>query len=434
MSEMPLSPVKALFLAGAALFVCFVTTAAAAEEVPAPAAVPLPAPTPAAAAPAESAKWYEQVKIGAFVDGYAGWNYAHPKTGVYASQNRFRAYDQWNGFQLHWVGLDATVDPAPVGGGVSLRFGPSAAVYTGSPDTEFGLVNVKQAFAAYKPGGADGKVQIVFGKFDTVYGAEVADSQLNITYTRSMLNYFAQPFFHTGFRVDWQATDVFQLKVMAVNGWNNAVDNNAGKSLGAQAIYKPNDRLLAAIGWIGGPEQPDHLKVSCADGTAFDRGSLGCVDAAGATASDTVVDRGGANKRWRHLVDAVVDYSPIDRFRILFNADWATEEILPLTATTSERKVWWGADLTLRGKVNDKAFVGVRGSYLRDRDGFLTGTGVDTRVTSGTLTLGWTPTPNFVVKLEPRVDVGNEKFFAKGTDGTSKVQLTTTLGIVVTTN
>lgn len=391
-------------------------------------------PALASAEEKAEAKWYDQVKIGAFVDAYAGWNFAVPKTGPLTTQNRFRAYDQQNGLLLHWVGLDANVDPAPVGGGVSLRFGPSASVYTGSPDNELGLSNVKQAFVAYKPGGADGKVQIVFGKFDTVYGAEVADSQLNVTYTRSMLNFYAQPFFHTGFRVDWQATDVFQLKLLAVNGWNNAVDTNVGKTFGAQAIYKPNDALLAAIGWIGGPEQPDHLKVSCADGTAFDRRSLGCVDAAGATASDTVVDRGGANRRWRHLLDAVVDWSPIDRVRLLFNADWATEEILPLTATSTEHKVWWGGDLTVRGKVNDRAFVGLRGGYLRDRDGYLVGTGVDTRVTSGTLTLGWTPTPNLVVKLEPRVDVANEPFFAKGTDGTSKVQVTTTLGVVATTN
>lgn len=379
-------------------------------------------------------RWYEQVKIGAFVDAYGSFNPAAPKTGPLGVQNRFRAYDTSNGLLLHWVGLDANVEPSPVGAGVSLRFGPSASIYTGSPDNELGLSNVKQAFVAYRPGGAEGKVQIVFGKFDTVYGAEVADSQLNVTYTRSMLNFYGQPFFHTGFRVDVQATDAFQLKFLAVNGWNNAVDNNVGKSVGVQLVYKPSEAFLTTLGWMGGPEQADHVKVSCADGTTFDRASLGCVDSPGASASDTVVDRGGANRRFRHLVDAIVDWSPVDRLRVLFNASLGTEKYLPLTATTAEQKVFWGVDLTVRAKLNDRFFTGVRGSHFRDRDGFMVGTGVDTRVTSGTLTLGWSPTPNLVVKLEPRVDVGNDRWFLRGTDGTSKVQFTTTLGVVATTN
>ncbi|MBI2395839.1 MAG: porin [Deltaproteobacteria bacterium] len=421
---------------GASLLVyaiALVARPARAQEAPGAAPAPAPGATPARAEETP-AKWYDRVKLGAFVDGHAGWNFANPKAGPLVGQNRFRGYDQWNGLMIHWVGFDGTVDPDPVGGGVSLRFGPSAALYTGSPDGELGLTNVKQAFVSYKPGGAPGKLQVVFGKFDTIYGAEVADSQLNVTYTRSMLNFYAQPFFHTGFRVDYQATDAFQVKVLAVNGWNNAVDTNAGKTLGVQAIFKPDDRLLAAVGWLGGPEQPDHATIACAEGTAFDRGTLGCVAAPGAAASDTVVERGGANRRFRHIVDFVVDWSPIERLRALFNFDWATEEVRSLGATTSERKIWWGADLTLRVKATDQTFVGLRGSYFRDRDGYLVGTATDTRVTSGTLTLGWMPTPSLVVKLEPRLDVANDRFFLRGVDGTSKTQLTTTLGIVAMTN
>src|SRR5205085_115001 len=116
------------------------------------------------------------VKFTAFVDGYAGWNFAHPKPPTYVTANRYRAYDQYNGASLHWAGADATVEPDPVGGTVSLRFGPSAAIYTGSPDNDFGLTNLKQAFIAYKPAGPKGMLKLVLGKFDTIYGAEVADS------------------------------------------------------------------------------------------------------------------------------------------------------------------------------------------------------------------------------------------------------------------
>lgn len=367
-------------------------------------------PTRAEEAPA---KWYDAVKLSAFVDAYANWNFAHPKPPPYVTANRYRAYDQHNGFGVHWVGADATVEPDPVGATVSLRFGPSAAIYTGSPDNELGMTNVKQAFVAYKPGGAKGMLTLIAGKFNTPYGAEVSDSQLNITYTRSMLNFFAQPFFHTGLRADLQLSEQVEVRAMVVNGWNNVVDNNLGKSVGLQVNVHPLEQLLLSFGWLGGPEQADRY---------FDE------------ATQRTYNQGSMNARWRHIVDAVADYTPTDRFRVLFNFDWATDEIRPPGATESERKVWWGTDLTLRAKVHPLAFLGLRGSYIRDRDGFLVGTGRDTRVMTGTLTLGYTPTPNLIFKLEPRIDRANEEDFLVGIADASRTQATIILGAVATTN
>jgi hypothetical protein len=358
-------------------------------------------------------KWYEALKLAAFVDTYAGFNFANPKPPPYVTANRYRAYDQHNGFGLHWAGADATVEPDPVGATVSLRFGPSAAIYTGSPDNELGLSNVKQAFVAYKPGGPKGMLKLMVGKFDTPYGAEVADSQLNVTYTRSMLNFYAQPFFHTGVRADLQVSEQLEVRAMVVNGWNNAVDNNFGKSVGLQVNVHPIEQLLLSLGWLGGPEQPDRYL----DET-----------------SQTTLNRASMNKRWRHIVDAVADWTPNDRFRVLFNFDWATDEFHPPGTPEPERKVWWGTDLTLRSKIHDLAFVGLRGSYIRDRDGYLVATGRDTRVVSGTLTLGYTPTPNLVFKLEPRIDRANEADYLVGTGDTSRTQATIILGAVATTN
>lgn len=369
------------------------------------------APATAGAEETQEAKWYERVKVSAFVDAYANVNPRNPKSAPFAQTNRLRAYDQHNGFGLHWVGADAIIEPEPVGATVSLRFGPSAAIYTGSPDNELGLTNVKQAFVSYKPGGAAGKLKLVAGKFDTIYGAEVAESQLNITYTRSALNFYAQPFFHTGLRADYQFSEKFEVRGMVVNGWNNAVDNNAGKTFGLQLNAHPVEQLLVAVGWLGGPEQADRY-----------------------VESDVVYSRGVVNRRFRHLVDAVIDWTPNDRFRALFNFDYATDDVRDVGVTSPVRKVWWGTDLTLRAKLHELAFVGVRGSYLHDRDGFLVGTGRDTRIASGTLTLGYTPTPNFMLKLEPRVDRCNEDAFLVGHNDTSRWQSTVILGVVATTN
>jgi hypothetical protein len=289
-----------------------------------------------------------------------------------------------------------------VGGTIALRFGPSAALYNGQPDVDAGLANVKQAFVAYKPIEA---LTLVFGKFDTVFGAEVADTQANVTYTRSTLNFFGQPFFHTGLRADLAANEQWTIRAMVVNGWNATIDNNSGKSVGAQLAFKPSDTALFAIGWMGGPEQADSVKGE--DGTV------------------TRVD--GANRRMRHFFDVLFDVTA-GPTRLLFNANYATEDV------PGARKRWYGADVTVRQELGDALFLGARGSYYRDQDGYTTGTNVDTRVTSGTLTVGITPSKNLSIKLEPRVDHANEPFFQRGVDGAAKLRFTTILGVVATTN
>ena len=45
------------------------------------------------------------------------------------------------------------------------------------------------------------------GLFDTIYGAEVADSWVNFNYTRSPLNYLMQPFYHLGVRATYEVSD-----------------------------------------------------------------------------------------------------------------------------------------------------------------------------------------------------------------------------------
>src|SRR5262249_50698003 len=170
----------------------------------APAAGPEKPATTTAPAP----KWYDAIAFDAFVDAYGSINYNFPKpqgpvSGV--GGNGFRQFDVANGFALNWVGVNASYAPDPVGGTVSLRFGPGAAIYGGN-DNLIGLQNVKQAFASWKPGGKDGTFTIDFGKYDQPYGSEVAESQLNINYSRSFLFTYAQPLFFTGLRFDWQAT------------------------------------------------------------------------------------------------------------------------------------------------------------------------------------------------------------------------------------
>jgi hypothetical protein len=401
-------------------------TPSSAEPTPPPTSPPPGVPPASAPSPAPAGKWYDGVKLEGFVDAYASINALSPKPQ--SGQNLGRNFDATNGFAMHWAGLTASVAPQPVGATVGLRFGPGALLYNAGSDSVTGLAFVKQAFVAWKP--VEGvPLQIDFGKFDTWIGAEVADSQYNMTYTRSAL-FTTQPLFHTGVRVDYAVSEQLDFKVYAVNGYNNSIDNNAMKTFGATAGITPIKDVAVYLNYIGGPEQND-----------FAPGMMG--------APPTVV--AGANGRWRHLADAVADVR-FGRGRVLANADYATEKLAAGTLAMGdpEKSVsWYGGNLTFGYAVTDLFAFAVRGGYLADPDGYVAPlwgapAGQATSVVDGTLTLSVTPTPNLMIKLEPRVDAvssdqsGFEGSFPKAPDaaapGVSKTLFTTTLGVVATTN
>src|SRR5690606_7356278 len=142
---------------------------------------------------------------------------------------------------------------------------------------------VKQAFVSWSPYDA---LTLDFGKFNTIFGAEVAESQDNINYTRGVVYWFGKPLFHTGLRAGWTLMDELGLNVMVVNGWNNSVDNNVGKSYALQAVIKPAESLGIAAGWIGGPEQDDVTTVSCGADSAYSPDAGDCDAAPGTPAAD----------------------------------------------------------------------------------------------------------------------------------------------------
>lgn len=402
----------------------------AAPPVAAPTVGPAVAPAspapPATPAPAATPKWYDGAKIEGFVDAYSSWNFNFPK-GNPPPGNIGRAYDVYNGFALHWAGVNASFAPdptkgSPVGGFVGLRFGPGAQLYSLTPDMVLGAGNVKEAYASWKP---DPKFQIDIGKFSTWIGAEVADSQYNMNYTRSAL-FFTQPAWHTGIRIDLPLADQFDLKLFAVNGWNSSIDNNSGKSFGAVVNFIASKDLSFYLNYIGGPEQADVNPGNPA-----------------AMPPTLPTENTGSGGRWRHLVDLIADMH-FDKAHVLVNADYGTEKLSDAGPTAS----WYGANATIGYQVSDMFGLAVRGGYTADSDGgFITGDWIGaagtgkSKVIDATLTLAATPTPNLIIKLEPRIDSFDNDtpaysgLYPKGvSDAPSKTQFTTVLGVVVTTN
>jgi hypothetical protein len=428
-----------------------------------------PAPEPPAvppAAPSTEAPWYEGITLGAFADGYFGTDFNFPKAPNQARQNPVRAYDTRNGFALSWVGLDIQKAPEPVGGVLSLRFGPTAFTLADAcvdadncdSSSSLGLQYVKQAFASWKP--AD-SVQLDFGKFDTPYGAEVADSQYNINYTRGVLYWLGQPAYHTGLRVGIDATRNFNLKLLAVNGWNRTIDNNQGKTFGLQATYRlpkepdsNEDALSIALGYMMGPEHGDTLRINCPAGTSFDpetNPESGCVPAPGSPGGSGIVDRGSSNsKGLRHFLDLTTVALPTPALKLLLNAslgidNYRTQE--DEAAFTSS--LWWGLMVGARYALDDHFGLAGRFEFFSDPDGFatsgsyLTHVGgdpadlnfLDTKIVTGTVTVDYSPMKHLVSFLDLRADWSNKRMFPKGVHDADVGQaITATLGVVVSTN
>ncbi|HEY6079077.1 MAG TPA: porin, partial [Polyangiaceae bacterium] len=424
---------------------------------------PAPEPTPLPAAPAEPAPhadpepdlpplesyseggdaWYDLIDFSAFVDAYAGWNFNNPKPQY--GRNTYRAHDQANGFALSWVGVNASYPADPVGGTISLRFGPTATQLgscpSGTCDSDVGLQYVKQAFVSWKPGGADSAITLDLGKFDTPYGVEVAESQLNVNYTRSFLYTLAQPSFHTGLRANFAVAEVFDFRLLAVNGWNRSIDNNVGKTFGAQGtLHIKNaegaDALTASLGYLAGPEADDTQSVSCPDGEVFSPDAAGGCAPGMAGATTGTLDRGSANSdSWQHLVDLVVVADPIRQLRLLLNADFGLANVYDSFEDDYLSRSYFGVLLGARVAITEGFGIGARGEYVSDPDGFLTHYDNEKiSLVSGTLTLEALPADFLTVKLDARIDWSDKEIFNKDLRDLTGKQFTTTLGVVAHTN
>jgi hypothetical protein len=432
--------------------------AATLPELPPPAATePAPHTDADEAPPAADEDWYDAFDVRVFADAYYSLNYNFPKPQT-GGNDVIRAYDSNNGFSLAWAGLDISHAADPVGGTLALRFGPSANRYSSSClsakcDANYSLENVKQAFASWRPGGEGSPVSIDFGKFDTIYGAEVAESQDNINYTRGVLYWLGQPLFHTGLRVNADIGQYLSLRALAVNGWNNTVDNNAGKTFGLQATVHArggdgHDLVAASLGYLGGPERDDYTVKQCGPGMQFDRTSAsGCSVGTGAS-SGTIGQASSDSKGWRHFIDFVLTADPIEALHLVLNGDFGVEEVRDTDDSQHfSPEQWWGVMLGARYLLGHSFAVGGRGEYYHDDDGLTTGsvlmdraagTGSTpiprTTILTGTVTLDYLPTKNLLLRLDNRVDHADNQIFPKGIRELTGTLVTSTLGVVVTTN
>lgn len=395
-----------------------------------------PLPQPAPESSQAGLKGFEWL---AFVDSYVAYNGNEPNRQQAPSS--LRAFDVQNGFALAWAGINLGVQQEQFGATADLRFGPSAKIFNRGEEL-VGLDYVKQAYGSYRPKWLKGKLSLDLGKFNTPYGAEVADSQDNANYTRGALCWLGQPFFHTGLRLQAALSARLDMTLLAVNGWNNSLDNNRGKSFGIGFHLRPIDHVEVDVGYLAGPENDQTAEIQCEEGFVFIP-VRGCVRAL--RIEDDALRQGtlsnkNATARWRHFTDLIIRATPHPKLQLVANLNFGYDELILQPLTGDYRKVtWYGAMLSAHMQWTSTLSTALRGEWYEDPDGATTGfinpqgQPDSSRLFTATATLTYNPVPQLSLKLDARHDNANQALFAMKSTGFRRHQTTVSLGMVVRT-
>jgi hypothetical protein len=291
--------------------------------------------------------------------------------------------------------VELVVDKAPdaaasrTGYHIALGYGQAINAVNGSDPGGLSFDQyLKEAYFSYLAPVGKG-LQVDAGKFVTPHGEEVIETKDNFNYSRGLLFSYAIPYFHFGLRAKYAFNDKYSLSGFLVNGWNNVVENNSGKTYGLSLGWTPNKKVSFIQNYMAGPEQPNN------------------------------------NDNWRQLWDTVVTYSPTAKLTLAGNFDYGRGDRI---STAPDPVFWTGFAGYAKYAFNDKYTLAGRYEYYDDHNGFTTG--VAQHLNEGTLTLQRMIATHIMTRFEFRHDASNQPVFLKGSGSAVTAQTTGTVGLV----
>ncbi len=340
--------------------------------------------------------FFKRTEIRGSIDGYYAFNVNRPALAVVddlaGTGNQLypfaHAHNQFT-LNLAKFTIERTPDrQSPIGFTLDLAFGPAAeVVHAAEPGGDGIFRHVQQAYVSYLAPIGHG-LKLDFGKFVTPIGAEVIESQDNWNYSRGLLFSWAIPFYHFGARATYQ-WDTVSLSGFLLNGWNNVVDNNSGKTFAVQVAWQPHPRFQWVQNYMAGPEN------------AGDRHNV------------------------RHLVDSIVTYKATDQLSLMLNYDYGMDRLLD-----GSRVFWTGWAAYARYALTPRWALASRLEWFNDHDGFATG--VAQRVKEFTLTSEFRLHRHLITKFEIRSDWSDREFFRNGGGSAKRSQLVSLIGLAIT--
>jgi hypothetical protein len=319
------------------------------------------------------------VEVTGFVDVYYGYNFNEVAP-------QLRTFDvQHNAFSLSQteIAFARAVSPqSRLGFRIDVGFGKTAdLVASFEPEAEGQGIykNIQQAYLSALVGE---RLTLDVGKFVTPIGAEVIESQDNWNYSRSALFGYAIPFYHTGVRGTFAASDTLTVAGYVLNGWNNSSRFRDGRpGLGLSATVKRGPRVTWAANYMAGPESDEPDPAT------------------------------------RHLLDTTLTVALTPRVTVMANADHGAEG--PMT--------WWGVAGYAKLQATDKWAVAARVEHLDDGEGGFMTIGGTAR--TYTLTSDHQVAGELRVRLEYRLD-RSEGYFTRADGRPTSSQSGLNVGIV----
>ncbi len=296
-----------------------------------------------------------------------------------------------NGFALEWMGVDASYTIGEVSATASFRFGDAVNTFFGGDKGGAGIDNLLQGYLTWAP---TENISLDLGQFGTIYGAEVAESWVNLNYTRGGLYYAMQPFWHTGLRASFQLDPKFALKAMVVNGVNSSFDEDDAPSVGLQAALTPSDEFALYLGGFQTLD-PEH------DSSGFDT-----------------------------FLDLVATLN-IDAFSAVLNADF-NQNAGDDASDSGDDSSFYGVSLALGYNFTNHFGLAGRYEFLGDPDGAIW-ENEDGNVQTFTLTFDVKPldTDNLIVRWDNRFEKGSDDIFADQENKATDKFFGSVVGVVV---
>jgi hypothetical protein len=200
---------------------------------------------------------------------------------------------------------------------------------TGAEVTETEIDNL---IVSWTPPGAS-SLNLTFGRFDAPIGFERDDEPLNLLPTNSFNFELARPAKLTGAIARFVASPVVSVAAYVANGWEVALDNNRGKTIGARLDLLPADGVALGLNALYGPEVA------------------------------------GTDAQQRTLLAADATLQPVSRLIVGLEANYGRQLIGGGASGT-----WTGISGTAFWRLGRSTGLTVRGETLRDKDGLASGT------------------------------------------------------------
>jgi Putative beta-barrel porin-2, OmpL-like. bbp2 len=335
---------------------------------------------PAPAAPAAPTLSSVLDASGISLSGDIDLSYSHLSgAGKFTDGTNDRVFDYApNSFTTQAVDVTVAKQPAEgFGGLVDVTLGKDASTIasypTGiSPNQTYDLT---QAYAQY----ASGASTVIMGKFATLAGNEVIKASGNTNFSRSILFGYAIPFTHTGVRETYKVSDAVSLIGGVNNGWDQATDANANKTIELGAALNPSKLFALTAQDYYGTEQVGGLALPTAQGK-------------------------------RNLLDLVATFTVSDSLNFVLNPDFGSQENGKEALGSTGNATWSGVAAYANYQINDPWRVSVRAEYLNDADGYRTG--IVQKWKEATLTVGYAPAKNIELRGELRKDTSDQASFA----------------------